>query len=68
MPTTSTYATTGDRYVDGVLSGIKWGVSSLSFSFPSSGSLYGNGYGSGENLNNFEAFTPAQKAAVRTIL
>lgn len=68
MPTTSTYTTTGDRYVDGVLSGIKWGVSSLSFSFPTSGGLYGTSYGSGEHLNNFEAFTLAQQAAVRTIL
>jgi serralysin len=68
MPTTSTYTTTGDPYVDGILSGIKWGVSSLSFSFPSSGSLYGTSYGSGEQLNNFEAFTPAQQAAVRSIL
>jgi len=68
MPTTSTYTTTGDPYVDGVLSGIKWGVTSLSISFPTSGGLYGSSYGSGEALNNFEAFTPAQQAAVRSIL
>jgi len=68
MPTTSTNTTTGDPYVDGILSGIKWGVSSLSFSFPGSGGLYGSSYGSGEQLNNFEAFTPAQQTAVRAIL
>jgi hypothetical protein len=25
---------TGDPYVDGVLTGVKWGVSSLTYSFP----------------------------------
>ena len=34
MPSTSYYSPTGDAYVDGVLSGVKWGVTSLTFSFP----------------------------------
>jgi serralysin len=68
MPTVSTYSPTGDQYVDGVLSGVKWGVSSLTFSFPTNASFYGSGYGSGEPASNFETFTATQQAAVRTIL
>ena len=60
MTATSTYSPTGDSYVDGVLTGIKWGVTSLTFSFPSDPSFYGTGYGSGEPSNNFEAFTAQQ--------
>ena len=68
MPTTATYSPTGNAYVDGVLSGIKWGVASLTFSFPTDASYYGSGYGNGEPLNNFKAFTTVQQDAVRTIL
>ena len=38
------------------------------FSFPAQASYYGSGYGNGEPSNNFEAFSPAQQAAVRSIL
>jgi serralysin len=68
MATVSTLSPTGNLYVDGVLSGIKWGVTDLTFSFPTSGSYYGAGYGCGEAGNGFEAFNSAQQAAVRTIL
>jgi hypothetical protein len=68
MPATATYGTTGNSYIDGVLSGVKWGVGTLTFSFPQDASFYGSSYGSGENLNNFEAFTANQQAAVRKIL
>lgn len=68
MAATATYGVTGDRGIDGVLSGVKWGVSTLTFSFPQDASFYGTSYGSGENLNNFEAFTANQQNAVRTIL
>ncbi|MEO7223946.1 MAG: Ig-like domain-containing protein [Devosia sp.] len=67
MTATASYGVTGDPYLDGVMSGIKWGVTNLTFSFPVSGGYYGT-YGSGENLNAFEAFTPQQTAAVRDIL
>lgn len=68
MAATATVGVTNDPYLNGVLSGIKWGVGTLTFSFPQDASLYGTSYGSGENLNNFEAFTATQQAAVRTIL
>jgi len=68
MPSTASYSPIGDLQIDGVLSGIKWGVSSLTFSFPTSSSFYGTSYGGGEHTNGFEAFSPAQQDAVRTIL
>jgi serralysin len=68
MPSTSTVSTTGTAPIDGVLTGTKWATSTLTFSFPASGSYYGSGYGSGEPNNNFEAFTPVQQEAVRSIL
>jgi len=68
VPAVSTYSPTSDPYVNGVLSGIKWATGSLTFSFPSSGSLYGGAYGSGEPSNNFEAFTTLQQNAVRAVL
>jgi serralysin len=54
--------------MDGVMSGGKWAVSGLTFSFPTSASSYGSGYGSGEPGNGFEAFNAAQQIAVREVL
>jgi serralysin len=68
MPATSTIAPTGNAYVDGVLSGTKWAVTSLTFSFPSSGSYYGSGYGSGEPVTNFEALNSVQMNTARAVL
>jgi serralysin len=68
MPATSTISPTGNQYIDGVLSGSKWAVSSFTYSFPTSGAYYGSAYGSGEPTTGFEALNSAQQAAVRTIL
>lgn len=68
MPATSTFSPTGKPYVDGLLSGVKWAVSSLTFSFPGSGSFYENFYGAGEPTNGFQAFNAAQQTAARAIL
>jgi serralysin len=68
MPATSTISPTGNAYVDGVLSGYKWAVNSFTFSFPTSASLYGSGYGDGEPGSNFEALNSVQMNAVRDIL
>ena len=65
MPATTTVTPTGDRYIDGVLSGTKWAVSSFTYSFPMSGSFYGAGYGSGEPLTNFSPLNALQMAATR---
>jgi serralysin len=68
MPAVTSYSLTGDAYIDGLLGDYKWAVNSFSFSFPVSGSYYGNGYGSGENTNNFGAFNAVQQAAARATL
>jgi serralysin len=62
------YGVTGNAYIDGLLSGVKWSVTSLSFSFPTDASFYGAGYGFGEPLSSFKAFTPIQQTAVRAVL
>lgn len=68
MPSTSSVSSTGSANIDGVLGGTKWATSNLTFSFPTSSSYYGSGYGSGEPNNNFEAFTAVQQDAVRSVL
>jgi serralysin len=68
MPATSTITPSGNAYIDGVLSGTKWAVSSFTFSFPSDASFYGAGYGSGEPLANFEALNSVQMDATRSAL
>jgi VCBS repeat-containing protein len=59
---------TGNVYIDGVLTGVKWAVNTLTYSFPTDPTFYGTNYGSGENTSGFVAFTPIQQAAVRSIL
>lgn len=56
---------TGDLYIDGVLSGVKWGVTSLTYSFPTDPSFYSY---TGESSTNFKAFTTVQQTAVRDVL
>lgn len=68
MPAITSTTATGNPYVDGVLSDVQWAVNSFTFSFPTSGSYYGSGYGSGENITNFGATTFAQQAGVRAAL
>lgn len=68
MAAIATYGASGDPYLDGVLSGKKWAVSGLTFSFPTKGSFYGKNYGSDENLKGFEALTLQQSTAIRDIL
>lgn len=68
MTAASSYSPTGDAYVDGVLSGMKWGVNALTFSFPTDASQYGSTYSTGEQNSGFEAFTAIQQAAVRAAL
>jgi serralysin len=69
VPATSTFSPTSDPLLNGVLSGVKWATGSLTFSFPSAGSLYGAGtYGSGEPTTGFEAFNAVQESAARSIL
>jgi serralysin len=66
VPQVSSVTKTGDAYIDGLLSGVKWATTSLTFSFPTDASFYGSSYT--EPTNNFEAFTAQQQDAVRKIL
>jgi serralysin len=68
MPSVSSFGTTGNAYVDGVMSGTKWAVDSFTFSFPASASYYGLDYGFGEPNNAFEALNSTQQAAARAAL
>jgi len=57
---------TGDRNVDAVLIGAKWGTTNITFSFPTAGSNYnGIGYDPNGVSNYFIALGPQQQAAAR---
>jgi serralysin len=68
VPNTATISPTNDPYVNGVLSGVRWAVDTLTFSFPASGGVYGKNYGYGENSAQFGHFNNAQQQATREIL
>ncbi|HEX9965298.1 MAG TPA: M10 family metallopeptidase C-terminal domain-containing protein [Allosphingosinicella sp.] len=58
---------TGDRNVDAILIGAKWGTQNLTFSFPTSGSNYnGTGLDSNGVNNYFIGLGALQQAAART--
>ncbi len=65
MAATQSIRGSGNSNVDGLLSGQRWAVSTLSFSSPSTGTSYGNNYGYGEATDNFATFSSDQMAAVR---
>ncbi|PVE21381.1 protease [Microvirga sp. KLBC 81] len=68
MAAVTSYSQTGNAYIDGILDNLKWAVSNLTFSFPTNGSHYGSGYGSGETADNFGALNTTQQAVVRSSL
>ena len=69
MPATATSSTsTGNAYIDGILMGQKWATLNLTYSFPTSGSFYGSGYGSSEPNSGFGAFSAAQQNATKAVL
>ncbi|WP_457092865.1 M10 family metallopeptidase [Microvirga sp. P5_D2] len=53
--------------IDGVLSGLQWNGSEVTYSFPAQAAFYGTGYGSGEPQNNFEPLTNFQISVARSI-
>jgi VCBS repeat-containing protein len=65
LTATASVSPTGDPTIDGVLNGVRWGVTSLTFSFPTSSSYYEY---TGESGNNFKAFTAVQRESVRDVL
>src|SRR5690349_13776497 len=68
MPAIATYGMSGNAYIDGVLGEYKWAANSLTYSFPTNGSYYGNSYGTAENITNFGALGSAQQATARNAL
>lgn len=64
---TASVAATGDAAIDGILWNLAWGDPSITFSFPTSASEYGEGYGAGEN-DGFVALTADMKAYVNFAL
>ncbi|MDX0855726.1 matrixin family metalloprotease [Sinorhizobium medicae] len=65
MPSTTTYAPTGNAYIDGLLGDWKWAVKDFTFSFPTSASFYGSGYGNGEPQKGFAVLDAAQQTTAR---
>src|SRR5206468_9486531 len=65
LTTTASVSPTGDPFLDGILSGTKWGVTPLTFSFPTDPSFYSY---TTEASTNFKAFTTVQQEAVRDVL
>ena len=55
---------TGNRDIDGILWGVKWDNSNLTYSFPTSSAVY-TGYAA---INNFEAFNAQQQVEMVKII
>jgi serralysin len=68
MPAIATYGLTGNAYIDGVLGGYKWATNNVTYSFPTSGSYYGNSYGTAENITNFGSLGTVQQTTARNAL
>lgn len=67
MATAVSQGATGNPYIDGVLSGVKWN-GTVTYSFPDSPGDYPPGYGSGEQFNDFAQISVAQQTAVHGIM
>ncbi|MGO4524086.1 M10 family metallopeptidase C-terminal domain-containing protein [Microvirga sp. 2MCAF35] len=67
MAATAPVDRTYDQNIDGILSGERWDSPNLTYSFPSMASVYGDRYGVGEDLNNFQPLTPLQRETVRKV-
>ncbi|MBD2088715.1 M10 family metallopeptidase C-terminal domain-containing protein [Microcoleus sp. FACHB-1515] len=63
---TATVAATGDRNIDGLLSGAKWNTNSVTFSFTDSISDYESGYPDrAAHATNFQTLNATQRAVAR---
>jgi serralysin len=66
MPSSRYVEPSGDHSIDGLLAGMKWSTSALTYSFGTSSWDYAGDYTRREEaFNNFEAFNTVQRAAVR---
>jgi serralysin len=62
-----TYYFSGSQDIDAALIGSKWTIQNLTYSFPTDGALYGNGY-MGDINNGLDPFNAKQVHAVRSAL
>lgn len=69
MASVTTVTWTGNQDIDGLLTGYRWGETSLTFSFPSDGSFYGSHYATTNRANTtgFAQLNAAQQDAVRSV-
>ena len=61
MTTVATFGPTGNPYVDGVLTGVKWAVNSLTYSFPTRAVVLRRRLRHGEQLNDFRRSPPSSR-------
>ena len=59
---------TPDQNINGILSGVGWNATNLTYSFPRYASFYGDGYALGEPQSNYSALTMTQSAVARRVL
>ncbi|RDI58525.1 DUF4214 domain-containing protein [Microvirga subterranea] len=62
-----TFFISGSPDIDGTIFGSRWAIDQLTFSFPTSGALYGDNYADGRN-QTFVPFNAQQQDAVRYAL
>lgn len=65
---TTSVAASGINYVDGLLSGVRWNLTSITFSFPDEATDYEAGYADGAPLENFGQISASQQAILRAAL
>jgi serralysin len=58
-------ALTGDQNIDGLIAGMRWSASSLTFAFPTSQADYGTNYGDQDALSTFAPVNAAMQAVAR---
>lgn len=66
-PTVSVSAS-GVNYIDGLLSGVRWNLTSITFSFPDEASDYETGYPDGAPSESFGQLSASQQAILRAAL
>ena len=67
MAAVSRTTKSGNVYTDAMLGDYKWATSTLTYSFPTSGSFYGSPYGNGET-GSFGVLNSAQQTAAKAAL
>jgi hypothetical protein len=65
---TVSVSATGNSEIDGLLEGVKWSGSSITYSFPSSASVYPAGYGAGESSAGFAPLSLQEQQVVTRIM